>query len=135
MFLIFWLQLQDKFSDVVNWLKANATKEESLGELRSNDSQTKHASDADKSNHKLVLGKPGFPSFSASITPSSGSWNIGNDSQSKPASVIDESSQNIVLDKPGFPASSVATTPSFGSWPSANIFVNNAPFSFGGIHL
>lgn len=127
--------MQEKFSDVVNWLKANAAKGESLGELRSNDAQTKPASDVDKSSHKLVLEKPGFPLFSAAVTQSSGSWNFGNDAQSKPASEMDKSSQKLVLDKPVFPAFSAATTPTFGNWPSGNSFSNSAPFSFGGIHI
>ncbi|KAH6759608.1 Pleckstrin homology domain superfamily protein [Perilla frutescens var. hirtella] len=125
--------IMGKFSDVVNWLRANASKGESLGELRSNDAQTKHASDIGKSSHNLFLEKPGFPAFSAAITPSSGSWNLGNDAQSKPASEIDKSSQKLVLDKPtGFPAFSAATTPSFGSWTPGNVSSSNAPFTFGG---
>lgn len=79
MFLISCLQLQEKFSDVVNWLKANAAKGESLGELRSNDVQSKPASDIGKSNNKLFLDKPGFPAFSAATTTSFGSsWNPGS---------------------------------------------------------
>lgn len=127
--------MQEKFSDVVNWLKANAAKGESLGEFRSNDAQTKPSSDIDKSSHKLVLEKPGFPAFSAAVTPSSGSWNFGNDAQAKPAPEIEKSSQKFAVDKPAFPAFSAASTPSFGSWPSGNVFSNNAPFSFGGIHI
>lgn len=124
--------IMDKFSDVVDWLKANNSKGESLGELRSNDAQTKPASDIGKSSHNLFLEKPGFPAFSAAVTPSSGSWNLGNDAQSKPASETDKSSQKLALEKPGFPAFSAPTTPSFGSWTPGNILSNNAPFSFGG---
>ncbi|XP_057763742.1 uncharacterized protein LOC130985011 isoform X2 [Salvia miltiorrhiza] len=125
--------IMDKFSDVVNWLKANSSKGESPGELRSNEAQTKPTSEVDKNSHKLVLEKPGFPSFSAAaFAPISGSWNFGNDTQSKPASEIDKSSQSIDWGKPVFPESSVASSPSLGNWPSGNVFVNSAPFSFGG---
>ncbi|KAL1559793.1 hypothetical protein AAHA92_10096 [Salvia divinorum] len=127
----------DKFSDVVNWLKANATKGESPGELRSTDAQmkvTKPTSDVDKSSHKLVLERPESPSFSAALTPSLGSWNFGNGALSKPASEIDKSSQNIVWGKPGISESFVATPPSLGNGPPANVFVNNSPFSFGAQH-
>ncbi|KAG6431793.1 hypothetical protein SASPL_109876 [Salvia splendens] len=124
--------IMDKFTDIVNWLKANAAKGESPGELRCNDAQTKPTSDVDKSSHKLVLGKPGFPSFSSALSPSSGSWNFGNDAESKPASGIDKSSQSLVWAKPGIPESSVATTPSLGISPPANAFNTNSSFSFGG---
>ncbi|XP_047951008.1 uncharacterized protein LOC125196515 isoform X1 [Salvia hispanica] len=124
--------IMDKFTDVVNWLKANAAKGESPGELRCNDAQTKPTSDVEKSSPKLVLGKPGFPSFSSALSPSSGSWNFGNDAQSKPASGIDKSSQSLVWAKPGIPESSVATTPSLGISPPADAFNKNSSFSFGG---
>ncbi|XP_042051116.1 uncharacterized protein LOC121796337 isoform X4 [Salvia splendens] len=127
--------IMDKFTDIVNWLKANAAKGESPGELRCNDAQTKPTSDVDKSSHKLVLGKPGFPSFSSALSPSSGSWNFGNDAESKPASGIDKSSQSLVWAKPGIPESSVATTPSLGISPPANAFNTNSSFSFGGNQL
>ncbi|XP_047951013.1 uncharacterized protein LOC125196515 isoform X5 [Salvia hispanica] len=127
--------IMDKFTDVVNWLKANAAKGESPGELRCNDAQTKPTSDVEKSSPKLVLGKPGFPSFSSALSPSSGSWNFGNDAQSKPASGIDKSSQSLVWAKPGIPESSVATTPSLGISPPADAFNKNSSFSFGGNQL
>ncbi|KAG8374847.1 hypothetical protein BUALT_Bualt10G0038200 [Buddleja alternifolia] len=67
--------IMEKFSDVVNWLKANAAKGESLGELRSNDAQVKPTSEIDKTGHKLFMDKPGFP---AAATPSFGaSWSPG----------------------------------------------------------
>ncbi|KAK6137570.1 hypothetical protein DH2020_028690 [Rehmannia glutinosa] len=68
--------IMEKFSDVVNWLKANAAKGGSLGQLPSADAQTKPASEIDKSSHKLFLDKPVFPA--ATTTTSSGtSWNPG----------------------------------------------------------
>ncbi|KAK6158121.1 hypothetical protein DH2020_005435 [Rehmannia glutinosa] len=68
--------IMEKFSDVVNWLKANAGKGGSLGQLPSADTQTKPASEIDKSSHKLFLDKPVFPA--ATTTTSSGtSWNPG----------------------------------------------------------
>ncbi|KAL8556945.1 hypothetical protein ACS0TY_004426 [Phlomoides rotata] len=71
--------IMEKFSDVVNWLKANAAKGESSGEFRSNDAQSKPASEIDKSSNKLFLEKPGFPAFSAATTASFGSsWNPGS---------------------------------------------------------
>lgn len=81
------------------------------------------------------MEKPGFPAFSTAATPSSGNWSFGNDTQAKPASEIEKSTQKLAVDKPGFPAFSAASTPSFGSLPSGNVFSNNAPFSFGGIHI
>ncbi|KAI3468805.1 hypothetical protein Pfo_025468 [Paulownia fortunei] len=67
--------IMEKFSDIVNWLKANAAKGESLGELRSDDAQTKPASEIDKSSNKLFLDKPGFPA--ATIASSGTSWSPG----------------------------------------------------------
>lgn len=64
---------------MVSWLKANAAKVESVGDHRSNDAQSKPASEIDKSNNKLFLDKPGLPAFSAATTPTFGSsWNPGS---------------------------------------------------------
>ncbi|CAA2978904.1 uncharacterized protein LOC111371790 [Olea europaea subsp. europaea] len=50
----------EKFSDVVNWLKANAGKGESLSELGSNDAQKKPGFEIEskENNNKLLLDKP-----------------------------------------------------------------------------
>ncbi|XP_011081038.1 uncharacterized protein LOC105164150 isoform X1 [Sesamum indicum] len=68
--------IMEKFSDVVNWLKANASKGESLGGSRSNDAQTKPTSEIEKNSPKLFLDKPAFPAVTTASFGSS--WNPGS---------------------------------------------------------
>lgn len=77
-----FLLLQEKFSDVVNWLKANAAKEESLDKLRSNDSQIKPPPDIEKNSHKLFLDKPMFPATATASFGTSFSRGIFSNSSS-----------------------------------------------------
>ncbi|XP_022849712.1 uncharacterized protein LOC111371790 [Olea europaea var. sylvestris] len=68
----------EKFSDVVNWLKANAGKGESLSELGSNDAQKKPSFEIESkdNNNKLLLDKPMFPP-AATTTNFGSSWSSG----------------------------------------------------------
>ncbi|KAL2516794.1 Pleckstrin-like proteiny (PH) domain superfamily protein [Abeliophyllum distichum] len=68
----------EKFSDVVNWLKANAGKVESLSELGSNDTQKKPGFEVNskENNNKLLLDKPVFPP-AATSTNLGTSWSSG----------------------------------------------------------
>ncbi|KAK4389351.1 hypothetical protein Sango_2272100, partial [Sesamum angolense] len=68
--------IMEKFSDVVNWLKANAAKGESLAGSRSNDAQMKPTSDIEKNSPKLFLDKPAFPAVTTASFGSS--WNPGS---------------------------------------------------------
>ncbi|XP_051114706.1 uncharacterized protein LOC127240207 [Andrographis paniculata] len=67
--------IMEKFSDVVNWLKANAAKGESLGELPSNDGLMKPSFGLEKNKDKLFFEKPAFSA--ATATSFGTSWSPG----------------------------------------------------------
>ncbi|KAL8064298.1 hypothetical protein ABFX02_01G080800 [Erythranthe guttata] len=120
-----------KFSDVVNWLKATAAKGGSLGELRSDDAQTKPASEIAKNSFKLFMDKPAIPtgtttSFPPATTTSFTTATTSSFTTATTSSFPTATAANV-------PA---ATTPSFGtSWKPGGLFNNNTPFTFGGILL
>ncbi|EYU38996.1 hypothetical protein ABFS82_01G080100 [Erythranthe guttata] len=117
-----------KFSDVVNWLKATAAKGGSLGELRSDDAQTKPASEIAKNSFKLFMDKPAIPtgtttSFPPATTTSFTTATTSSFTTATTSSFPTATAANV-------PA---ATTPSFGtSWKPGGLFNNNTPFTFGG---
>ncbi|XP_073132915.1 uncharacterized protein [Henckelia pumila] len=131
----------EKFNDVVNWLKINASKGETSHQPFG-DAQMKPTFGIGINSNNLFLEKPGFsptvnvgfglnsakPGFPPVATASFGESSSqlhSNDTQVKPSLEADKSN-----DKPGFPPAGTAT---FGtSWTPGLLFNNNASFTFGG---
>lgn len=67
--------IMEKFSDVIDWLKANAAKGDSIGSISSNDAQIKPSSETEKNSTKLFFDKPVFPAASAASFGTS--WSPG----------------------------------------------------------
>nr|GMD75100.1 uncharacterized protein LOC109188264 isoform X5 [Ipomoea batatas]GMD82407.1 uncharacterized protein LOC109188264 isoform X5 [Ipomoea batatas]GME08578.1 uncharacterized protein LOC109188264 isoform X5 [Ipomoea batatas] len=68
--------IMEKFSDVVNWLKANATKGQGITSLEFQTTQKTVGSENKENNVKLSMEKPVFPMASSSSSFVS-SWNSG----------------------------------------------------------
>lgn len=104
------LYLQEKFSDVVNWLKINASKGESSHQPFG-DAQMKPTLGIDINSNKLFLEKPGFPpTVTMGLGLNSGKLQ-SSDTQTKPALEADKNIINLFSVKPEFPP---VATASFG---------------------
>lgn len=100
----------EKFSDVVNWLKINASKGESSHQPFG-DAQMKPTLGIDINSNKLFLEKPGFPpTVTMGLGLNSGKLQ-SSDAQTKPAVEADKNIINLFSVKPGFPP---VATASFG---------------------
>lgn len=71
---MFWFQ--EKFSDVVNWLKANAAKGESMPEAGSDATQQVSGSEIKEKDNNFIFGKPGTPPSSTNVNFGA-SWGTG----------------------------------------------------------
>lgn len=67
----------EKFSDVVNWLKANAAKDESMPVVASDNSQKVFGFESKEKGNNLLFGKPGIPPVSTT-TNFGASWGSGS---------------------------------------------------------
>lgn len=107
-FSIVAIQLQDKFSDVVNWLKANSSNGENKSALGSQAASKSLESETKENDGRLSFLKPAVPV--ANSSPGFGA--VANSS-------------------PSF-GSLANSSSSFGaSWSSGGLFNNKSPFSFG----
>lgn len=73
---LFALLFQEKFTDVVNWLKANAGKGESFPASGFNTAEKKMMPETKADEIKLFQAKPGFTPVSSAAT-SATSWSFG----------------------------------------------------------
>ncbi|KAL3818121.1 hypothetical protein ACJIZ3_004026 [Penstemon smallii] len=101
--------IMEKFSDVVNWLKENSAKGDSIREHRSNDNVVKPTSEIGKDNHKSFFSKPDFPpaatpSFGTALRPGSifnnnNPFSFGGSQVSVPGNVNTVPSNHDVLNE------------------------------------
>ncbi|XAR70346.1 hypothetical protein NMG60_11027170 [Bertholletia excelsa] len=136
------LNIMEKFSDIVNWLKANATREGSFGALGSNAAPKKLVSEMKDNQIKLFSEKSSFAqaATAASFTPSWSSG-VGISSQSfgalgsnaVPQKIGSESKENqakVFSEETSFPQA--ATTASFMPSGGSEVGISSQPsFQFG----